>query len=471
MAGIGFELRKLYRKEGLLQKVRAFAFTSFITVGPLISCIFMILGVQGLSLQTGVDFVERELIHVSMVYAFIFSYLITSIVNMFITRYLADRLFTKNYTHLISTFYGCLCLCLIASSLVALPFILMKLAHWKLILPAFLFYQELVIIWLASTYVTAVKHYKSIVHAYLIGVFLTLTSLFVCVHYFDIHQAQHLLYCFVFGFLFTAGWLLHRIDRFFRTDEDSPVSFHFLSYRKKFHSLIGSSFFLALGLYVHQFMYWIAPTYQYPIQNIYYVSNFYDLPVFYGFITVIPSMVIFVMSVETAFYPKYRKYYDTIIEKGTILDINQAKHEMNKVLMQQLTLMMGIQLIVSVICLALGIRFLPKLGFTSYQIDTFTVLVLAFYMFIVFSTICLLLLYFDDRMAVFRLTLLFFVSTVVLTWVSMYLERHGLGFFLSCFLSFAVAYRRLAHISSHIHYYTFSAQPLLSKEGDSSVQS
>ena len=42
MAGIGFELKKLYSPRSIIKSVRAYLFSSIVTIGPMMMCIFML---------------------------------------------------------------------------------------------------------------------------------------------------------------------------------------------------------------------------------------------------------------------------------------------------------------------------------------------------------------------------------------------------------------------------------------------
>ena len=139
------------------------------------------------------------------------------------------------------------------------------------------------------------------------------------------------------------------------------------------------------------------------------ISPFYDLPVFYAYLTVVPTLVTFVVSVETSFYDKFRGYYDKILNGGTLLEITRAKWDMQRTLMQEVSFMMEVQLLFTVVSLALGIKLLPMLGFSNAQLYTFNILVLGYFVFIMSFIIMLIMLYFDDRRGVLAVSSLFVV--------------------------------------------------------------
>ena len=101
MAGIGFELKKLFGKKGYLRNLRAYLYTAFITVGPTILCISMVTAIQLFLIFIGVGLSDRELFLAAVTYSFVFSLIITSGFSMIVTRYISDKLFDKEYDYIL----------------------------------------------------------------------------------------------------------------------------------------------------------------------------------------------------------------------------------------------------------------------------------------------------------------------------------------------------------------------------------
>jgi uncharacterized membrane protein len=53
MAGIGFELRKLFVCKSAISKIRAYAYTSIITSGTMVLAVLMMLGIKYLAQYFG----------------------------------------------------------------------------------------------------------------------------------------------------------------------------------------------------------------------------------------------------------------------------------------------------------------------------------------------------------------------------------------------------------------------------------
>ena len=62
MAGIGFELKKLFKKSGLAATARAYGYAGIICAGPMILGIVLLLGIMFLCNQTGGTRFEMELL-------------------------------------------------------------------------------------------------------------------------------------------------------------------------------------------------------------------------------------------------------------------------------------------------------------------------------------------------------------------------------------------------------------------------
>ncbi len=82
---------------------------------------------------------------------------------------------------------------------------------------------------------------------------------------------------------------------------------------------------------VHNFLFWTSEL-GVRIGGTYIYAPTYDVPTFYAFLSIMPSMIMFMVSIETSFYDKYKKYYSLITGKGNFTDIENAKKDMTRTL-------------------------------------------------------------------------------------------------------------------------------------------
>jgi polysaccharide biosynthesis protein PelG len=460
MAGIGFQLRKLFREEGILVNIKAYGYSSIVTVGPMALCIILILFSQYLLIGTDISLIERERFMAATQYAFIFSQIVTGGFNMVISRYVADLTFIKKEENVLASMYGLISLCLLIGGILAFLFYYQSPLSIYFKLTSYLFFCELIIIWVQCMYVSALKDYMKIVKSFLVGILLAVVLLWVSVKILHYNNATALLICLDVGFLAIIIMFLKNIKRFFRINNFSY--FDFMIYIERYPFLLIIGVFYMVGLYGHNIIIWLVSDLQVVIDGTFWIAPYYDVPVFYSYLTILPAMVIFMVSVETSFYDAYKLYYIRILEGFSLQDIMIAKHNMFEIIKVELKFLTEVQLFITISAIAIGVQLLPKIGMTSEQLHIYSILVLGNLFFSVMFTSILILLYFDAQKAALISTLLFSLSTIIITLFIVRTGNYGLSFFLSSFLGLAVVLYRLKEYLNNIDYYTFCSQPIVS---------
>ena len=106
MAGIGFELRKIYNEDSLFSIQKAYAYAGIVYTGPMLLGILLTAGVVVLTMVAGISENERDYILSNLTYAIIFSLVITSLFSLVVTRCVADMLYEKKFETIIPSFYA-----------------------------------------------------------------------------------------------------------------------------------------------------------------------------------------------------------------------------------------------------------------------------------------------------------------------------------------------------------------------------
>ena len=101
MAGIGFELKKLYSEKGILRGIRAFLYSFIVTAGPMMLCILLITFMQYLLEEMGENYLRREVFVAVIQYAFVFSLLISGGTAMYLSRFFADMMYIKRFDEIL----------------------------------------------------------------------------------------------------------------------------------------------------------------------------------------------------------------------------------------------------------------------------------------------------------------------------------------------------------------------------------
>ena len=183
MAGIGFELKKLFQKRGLAATAKAYGYAGVICTGPMLLGIVLLVGIAFICDHTGATRHNRELLNCMITYTLLASLTVTSFFSMVVTRYIADMLYEERHEAVLSSFWGSTAILLVVGGIMYGIFLLFSGIN---LIDQFLcleFFGELIVTWNAMSYLTAIKDYKGILISFI-------TAVAVSVH-----------------FSFYAGWI------------------------------------------------------------------------------------------------------------------------------------------------------------------------------------------------------------------------------------------------------------------------
>lgn len=462
LAGIGFELKKLFNHKGFFSNIKAYAYSTIVSVGPFILCTTMIISIQLILYLMKVSVIERELFLATIVYTFIFSQIITSGFSMVITRFISDKLYSKEFEDILPSFYGITIICLIIGSIPALIFYIKSPLPFTVKFLSYTLYMQLIIMWIQSVYISALKDYIKIVKSFLMGILTTIILTIVFLYFIDLRLIVSLLISMNIGIGIIITTLMLFLQSFF--DSSSSKTFLFLRYFDLYPSLFFVNIFYVLGLYIHNFIFW-GSSINRIVDETYVYAPIYDVPTFYAYLSTIPAIVIFVVFVETSFYEKYRNYFSEITAGGNYTEINNAKKDMIYVLKTELKNIMELQLFFTIISFVIGNLFLPRIGLSQFSIDIYNILLLGAYLNIIMFVLLLILLYFEHRKGALLTSSVFLLFNILLTYISTNFENtYGLGLFFASLISLLVGLSVLVKYIEKVNYHTFCSQPPFNRE-------
>ena len=87
MAGIGFELKKLFRRKGMLAGLRAYGYAGIICTGPMLLGVLLQGGLLLLCGWAGAPRAARDLLVCMVTYTLLASLTVTSFFSMPVTRF------------------------------------------------------------------------------------------------------------------------------------------------------------------------------------------------------------------------------------------------------------------------------------------------------------------------------------------------------------------------------------------------
>jgi len=461
MAGVGFELKKLFTARTAVGHIKAYTYSIIVTAGPFLLLTGMMLGVQLLFRSRGISMDEQNLFLAPVVYSFIFSQILTSGFVMILTRYLADCLATGFLRDVTASLFGmCVLLVVPGAVLAALFFKGSPVPAFSKALSILLF-LELIIIWVESIYLSAVKRFKRLLSGFALGM---VTALIACAVLLLSglllpHAAALLSLCLGMAVLITT-FLVHVTSLFGLPGKG--LLFGFLPYFEKHWKLFLGQLGYTTGLYIPNILIWQGP-WGMVVADTYRFSPLYDGITFFAFLSLLPLMALFVTATETNFYKKYAAYFEAITRKGSLQEIEDARHDLLFTLWFQLRQVVEFQFLFTLLFLAFGGALLSWAHIPGNEVNMFDVLLFAVFFTGVMQILYILLSYFDLQMAVLRTGGAFALLNLAAGLCGLYFvgtDSYGFTFFIAAAFTLIIGWLELSRFTSHMSYYVYCAQPI-----------
>lgn len=456
MAGIGFELRKLLRKDSLLGLLQAYAFAGVIGSGPWVLSILGILVIGVLSNAVVIPSVGITQFQVSVTWLIACSLILTGILQLAFTRFISDRLFEKRADLVFSSLNGVLLVTAGSAGAVGLVLSLtafagMGVSYRLLMLAGFVL---LCCIWMTTILLSGLKRYIAIVALYAAGYILVVSAALLLRPW----GLEGLLAGFVLGqfVLFFGMWLLVAWD--FRSPQF--VGFEFTQRDYAYPSLMAIGFFYNLGVWADKFIFWFFPDTSSAIIGPLRASVIYDLPVFMAYLFIIPGMAVFLVRIETDFVESYDRFYDAVRTGGSLEYIEGMRDEMVFSIRQGLLEIGKIQTLAVLVALVAGPPALDALGISALYLPLFYIQTVGASLQVGLLALLNVFFYLDQRRIVLLLTALFTVSNVLLTVLTLWLGAgwYGYGFCAATLIVLLLGLHLLDRKLDNLEYETFMLQ-------------
>ncbi len=291
MAGIGFEIRKLLRKESYTGLLQAYAYAGVISSGPWVLSIIGILVIGLLSATVVVPDVLISQFQVSVTYLMLSSLIFTGAVQLGFTRFIADRLFEKKDDLVLPNFNGVLLLVMVSGGALGLLAVIFLFPEQSDIYRVLMLAGFVIMcgIWVATIFLSGMKLYKEIVQLFALGYAITVASAYVLRPL----GMEGLLFGFVLGhFVLFTGMIQ-------MTLRDYPssrfIGFEFARRGAMFPTLIATGFIYNLGLWADKLLFWFNPDTSQAVIGPLRASVIYDMPIFLAYLAIIPGMAVFLV--------------------------------------------------------------------------------------------------------------------------------------------------------------------------------
>ncbi|HIR26839.1 MAG TPA: exopolysaccharide Pel transporter PelG [Candidatus Choladousia intestinigallinarum] len=459
MAGVGFELKKIFRdNSSLLNSLKGYSVTAVVTEGPMVLTVLLLFVLRFLMREAHASYREQEIFLFIITYVMIFSLIFSNTLLMFSDRFVSDCIYKDETEKILPSFFGLAFFLLLIGGTAAFIYLLTLPVSFLFRAAALLQFCSMLVLWLQIAFLSAVKQYSRILLGFAAGflVAVLLTLLFLGTGTDPLMAAM---WGAAAGFFTMMVFFLTQLLRCYPLGKFQLFSF--FPALDQYKILIATGFFMALGLFAHNFIIWCSEYANRVFPTGVFCSR-YDVPAFFAAFTIIPMLVQFVVSLEVNFCVKNRVYFSTILRGGRLSDIRAAKKDMEKVLFRELAHMMEIQILFTIISVTFLAGLLSYFGLDPDMVSIFRILCFGYLLYGFFKALTILLLYFDDRAGACASAALFAALSILFTALSLQLEisAWGIGFWGAGALTSLFALLRLKWYVKTLEYHVFCRQPL-----------
>jgi uncharacterized membrane protein len=434
MAGIGFELRRLAQADRFSTNLRGMAFATVISSGPWLFTCLALAAVQALGNQH-VDAEQLRRFSILIIYNFSFSLVISGPIVLVVTRCLADAIYAKDVRDVSGLFMGALILLFGVTAAIGLPLYglaidLTRLERLVALVGLFLTSG----IWLVSTFLSALKSYGFISASFGVGMVTAVAGAAAMAPHFG---SLGLLAGFTLGLAVIFFALAARIlDEF---PGNGIPSFVFLRAFRTYWELALVGLLANAAVWVDKWIMWFAPGSTSPGPGLHAHST-YESAMFLAYLSVVPSMALFLVAVETRFYTSYARFYRDISEHATLQEIRANHGDITRELVDALRRTAALQGVLCGLCILAAPAIISSVGAGVEVVPVFRYGLFGALFHVLLLLTQAALAYFDLRRELLFTTAVFLLLNAGLTGASVWLgeEYHGYGYGLATLLTFTL---------------------------------
>lgn len=457
MAGIGFELKKLAGRRGMLAPVASLGHATVVAAGP------WLLTVIALSLIQSRVTMETEWrsssVQALIIYCFCLSLVATAPITAVAVRIASDQLYLKHFHKLVPIFLvatlasvasGLGLALLVFASLLNLPFKDLSLAAVSCGIVSAM--------WPAMAFCGMVRRYGAISRAFIFGL-ATSVALTFAAEQFEMSAT-------VEAMAFAAGLGLTTIflqATFLGTFASAPAGDHKTPLAatqdtSSYGWVALGALFSALALWADTWVMWLGPLQVISSEGL-ATAPFYDSVMFLARISMVPALAFFIIWVETAVFDRVLAYIAAIRGTGTLERILKEATGLRATIRQMLTSVLLVQLVASCALALLAHTAIDASGLLFQQTGLLRNGAIGALFHVIFLAATTILLFLDRVRAFALLQGLFLALNASLTLaVSHFLpDAPGLGYVIAAALGAIVAVLVLEETSEDIVALTFAA--------------
>lgn len=452
MAGIGFELRKYLNDDSFTGTLKAYGFAGLISAGPWVLSILgvMLIGIVALAQNTGGESIKQFTTSVTWVMGS--SLVLTGLLQLVFTRFVADRLFEQQEHIINGNLLGAIALTTLVSGAIgvvlALTLFQESFAYEVLMMANFVTLSN---IWIVVIFVAGLKRFKLILYAFAIGYGTTLALSILLLPFGLTGLLAGLLTGHAVLLFLMVGVVLPEYPL------QGQLRFEFLRPRLIFPSLIAIGFLYNFGIWVDKLLFWLTPGTSEAVIGPLRSSLIYDLPIFLAYLSIIPGMAVFLLRIETDFAESYEGFFSAVRGNASLQEIEQLGNSMVMAVREGLYQIVRVQGATILVLYLLGPAMIQWLGISEQYVHLYYINLVGVGAQVLMLAVLNVLFYLDKLRYALVLTGVLCASNTLLTALTLKLgpEYYGYGFGVSMTLSALVGVVMLSRELDNIEFRTF----------------
>lgn len=451
MAGIGFVFRKLMDRDDLLGVAEGCARSAIVAAGPWLLTVLCLAGVDTLRARS-VSREELTLFQILVYYNFAFSLVLSGPLLAVVTRRLSDLVFARRTGEATGLLLGGMAVLFGCLALIVIPFYF-GFVHLTLTMRLLACANFFIVagIWLVHVFLATLHNDRAVAGTFVAGLALALGAALVLGRH---HAAAGMMAGFDAGLALILFALIGRVFAEYPRDVVRPWAF-VEGFRRHWKLAAGGLVYNA-AIWVDKWLMWSAPeSLRQPCGLVSF--RHYDSAMFMAYLTIVPSIALFVMAVETRFYEAYLKYLRDIRDHATWAAIERDTAQIMAVIADGARRILVWQGLVTTLAILLAPVLLDRLGLAFIELGIFRLGALGAFFQALMMFVLILLSYFELQREVLALQVFFLVSNAALTLWSMGhgFAWYGYGYCLSAALTFGLSCFVALRLLPTVAYETF----------------
>ena len=457
MAGIGFELKKMLKDDSWFGLLKTYTYAGAISSGPWVLSILgiMLVGLMSLSSQGDAGVWLSEFL-VSVTWLMSFSLVLSSLLQLVFTRFMADQIYLKNDHLILPNFIAAMGLSSIVSGVIGIVLWLTVFRHLSFLYCTLMLMNFVLLcnVWLAIIFVAGMRRYKTILLVFLVS-YLSIVLLSVVL---KSAGTTGLLTALAIGHGILLVALLVMI--FQEYSADTLLRFDFLKRKNVYLILIFIGLFFNMGVWVDKWIFWFAPSTSDDVNGVLRASVIYDLPIFLAYLSIIPGMASFLLRIETDFVETYQDYYSAVNDGATLSEIENRRMNMTQTIRHAYLEIIKIQGVTVLLFFVMAEDIISWLDLSPLYVHLYYIDLLSTAIQVLFLATLNIFFYFNLLKPAFWMTFGLFSLNLIFSLLSIMLGPafYGYGFALAIFISTIAGMIVLSDKLNRLEYITFMLQ-------------